>query len=98
MAPAVTKHPPLVALRWLDAHGTATNPYELHELPHKPLEIVPYGLLLRDDEQGVSVACEYCGGGVYRGVTCVPRSLVVKIKPVKPERKRAPKTADVQHD
>lgn len=74
------KTPPLVALRWLDAHGTATNSYELHELPHKALEIVTYGLLLRDDEHGVSVACEYCGGGAYRGVTFVPRSLVVEIK------------------
>lgn len=92
------KQPPLVALRWLDAHGTATNTYEIHELPHKALEIVTYGLLLRDDEHGVSIACEYCGGGVYRGVTFIPRSLVVEIKPVKPERKRRAKVPDVGGD
>lgn len=85
--------PPLVALTWLDAHGSATDQYEIHELPHKALEIVTYGLLLRDDEAGVSIANEYCGGGVYRGVTFVPHSLVVEIKPVK--RPRKPKAVPV---
>ena len=80
--------PPLVSLKWMDAHGTATNTYEVHELPHKALEITTYGLLLRDDEGGVSIASEDCGGGCYRGVTFVPRSLVVEIKPIKPARKK----------
>ena len=35
-----------MALRWSDAHGTATNQYEIHELPHKALEITTFGLLL----------------------------------------------------
>lgn len=75
--------PTLVSLRWTDAHGTATNTYELHELPHKALEIVTYGLLLRDDADGVSIAAEDCGGGCYRGVTFVPAALIVEIKPLK---------------
>lgn len=80
--------PPLVALRWRDAHGTATAQYEPHELPHAALEIVTYGLLLRDDAIGVSVACEDCGGNVYRGVTFVPRELVVECRPVRTARTR----------
>jgi hypothetical protein len=80
--------PYLVSLRWRDAHGTATQQYEIHELPHKALEITTYGLLLRDDDDGVSIASEYCGGGTYRGVTFVPRSLVIEVKPVKPQRKK----------
>jgi hypothetical protein len=80
--------PPLVALRWRDAHGTATSSYEPHELPHAALEIVTYGLLLRDDETGVSIACEDCGGNVYRGVTFVPRELVVECRPVRPVRRK----------
>lgn len=79
--------PPLVALTWMDAHGTATNTYELHELPHKALEIVTYGLLLREDEAGVSIAAEDCGGGCFRGVTFVPAALVKSIKPLS-RRKR----------
>jgi hypothetical protein len=85
----VTPPPPLVQLRWLDAHSTSTNTYELHELPHRALEITTYGLLLRDDGAGVSIANEYCGGGVYRGVTFVPRTLVLEVKPVKRPRKKA---------
>ena len=80
--------PPLVALRWNDAHGTATTTYELHELPHKAVEIVTYGLLLRDDDAGISIACEDAGGGCYRGVTFVPRALVVEVKHLKPVRKK----------
>lgn len=80
------KAPPLVALRWSDAHGTATASYEPHELPHAPLEITTYGLLLRDDDVGVSIANEYCGGNVFRGVTFVPRALVIECRPVKPTR------------
>ena len=75
--------PVLVSLRWMDAHGSATACYEVHELPHKALEITTFGLLLRDDETGVSIANEDCGGGTYRGVTFVPRSLVLECKPVK---------------
>jgi hypothetical protein len=83
--------PELVALRWMDAHGTAASTaYELHELPHKAAEITTYGLLLRDDEQGVSIACDDCGGGLYRGITFVPRSLVLEIRLVKRRRKAAP--------
>ena len=84
---AMTK-PQVVALRWLDAHGTATNVYEIHELPHEALEIVTFGLLLRDDEKGVSIAAEDCGSGCYRGITFVPRVLIVECKPVRPVRRK----------
>ena len=86
--------PPLVALRWNDAHGTATTTYEIHELPHKAAEMTTYGLLLRDDEAGVSIACEDAGGGCYRGVTFVPRSLVVEVKYIAPRRKRPEKNLE----
>lgn len=83
--------PPVVALRWYDAHASSTTNYELHELPHKAVEITTYGLLLRDDADGVSIACEDAGAGVYRGVTFVPRQMVIEIKHVRPQRKRTAK-------
>lgn len=88
------KQPPLVELRWNDAHGTATTMYELHELPHKACEIKTYGLLLRDDESGMSIACEDAGAGVYRGVTFVPKAMVIEVKYLKPQRKK--KTPEVE--
>lgn len=80
--------PTLVCLRWRDAHGTATTTYELHELPHKALEITTYGLLLRQDADGISIAAEDCGAGCFRGVTFVPAALVIECKPVKRSRAR----------
>lgn len=80
----------------MDAHATAgTTAYELHELPHKASEITSYGLLLRDDADGVSIASEDAGAGMFRGITFVPRALVVELKPVKRARK---KRLHVQHD
>jgi hypothetical protein len=80
--------PQLVAVRWRDAHGSVSTVYGLHELPHRALEITTYGLLLRDDDEGVSVAAEDCGGGEYRGVTFVPRVLVIECKPLTKTRKK----------
>jgi hypothetical protein len=81
--------PPLVSLRWLDAHATAgTTAYELHELPHRAAEITSYGLLLRDDADGVSIASEDAGAGMYRGITFVPRQLILHLKHLQRARKR----------
>ena len=90
--------PPLVSVRWKDAHATAgTTAYELHELPHKASEILSYGLLLRDDADGISIASEDAGAGMFRGITFVPRALVVEVKPVTRARKKKA-ALDVQHD
>jgi hypothetical protein len=81
--------PPLVSLRWLDAHATAaTSAYETHELPHRAAEVTTYGLLLRDDEQGISIASEDIGAGMYRGITFVPRQLIIHMKHLQRPRKR----------
>lgn len=85
-----TATPPLVQLRWRDAHGTATAVYELHEIPHRALEVTTYGLLLRDDAEGISIASEDVGANCFRGLTFVPRPMVIDCRPVKPVRtKRA---------
>ncbi len=79
---------PLVKLSWLDAHGSAVGTYSLEEIPHAPIEVVSYGILLREDEVGVSIASECCDGDTYRGYTFVPKSLVLKVEPVKRVRKK----------
>lgn len=69
----------LIALKWKDAHGSATSAFNEHEIPHAPLEITTYGLLLREDATGVSVANELCADGTYRGHTFVPKELIIEV-------------------
>lgn len=68
----------LVYVRWLDAHGSATSAYAEHEIPHAAIEITTYGLLLRDDDKGVSLASEYCADATFRGVTFIPKPMIVE--------------------
>lgn len=78
----------LVKITWLDAHGSAANvAYEIEEIPHAAIKVVTYGILLKDDEVGVSIANEVCDTSVFRGYSFVPRVLVVKMEPVKTSRK-----------
>ncbi len=79
---------PLVAVRWLDAHGSGTTAYAEHEIPHAGIEITTYGILLLDDPLGVSVANEWCADNTWRGYTFVPRGMVIEVTPVIPVRKK----------
>ena len=69
----------LVAVRWLDPHGSATTTYAKHELPHAPCEITTYGLLLRHDDHGLSIACEQVGDDAFRGHTFILPALILEV-------------------
>lgn len=87
----------LVKVTWLDAHGSAANvAYEIDEIPHAAIKVVTYGILLKDDAIGVSIANEVCDTSVFRGYSFVPRVLVVKMEPVKKPRK--PKSESTPND
>lgn len=79
---------PLVKVIWKDAHGVAgTTALSLHEIPHGAIEITSYGLLLRQDDHGVSIVSEVCADGTYRGYTFVPAGMLISVEPViKPKR------------
>jgi len=83
--------PPLVILEWLDAHSPGSTevvgPENLNDL-HTPLLVSTTGWLLRDDSIGVTIACEHVGGKEYRGVTFVPRGMVMTVTPVNKPRAR----------
>ncbi len=84
---------PLVKVVWLDAHGSAANAaYSFEEIPHAPVEVVSYGVLLRNDDVGVSIASEICDTNTFRGYSFVPAAMLVKVEPVKPVRKTRPIT------
>jgi hypothetical protein len=87
----------LVCVTWKDAHGTMGTALSLHEIPHSSIEIKSYGLLLRQDEEGVSIASEICADGTYRGYTFVPKGMLVSVEPVvKPKQARKPKLSQLQ--
>ncbi len=74
----------LVRVTWEDAHGSAANvAYELEEIPHAAIKVVSYGILLKDDEAGVSIASEVCDATVYRGYGFMPRKMVLAVDLVK---------------
>jgi hypothetical protein len=82
----------LVAVTWNDAHGSSTTAYAEHEIPHAAIAITTYGLLLREDTAGVTIASEHCADNTYRGVTFIPRGMLVgeprRITETKPRAKR----------
>lgn len=86
----------LVRVVWRDAHGIAgTTALSLHEIPHGGIEITSYGLLLRQDAEGVSIASEVCGDGTFRGYTFVPAGMLVSVTPViKPKTPRKVKLVE----
>lgn len=90
---------PLVAVRWLDAHGSTLSSYAEHEIPHAGIEMTTYGLLLREDSVGITVASESCADGTYRGCTFVPKGMIIEVKPVLKVRKPKVKRVDTPpHD
>ena len=87
----MTKAPkPLVCVIWDDAHGEATGDYSEAEIErdyHAAVRYYSYGMLVRDDEKGVTIASEWSenAGISYRGLSFIPRGMVVSVE------KRAPR-------
>ena len=73
-------------VHWLDAHSLGSTDLvvadDLREL-HGSVPILTAGWILRDDEIGVSLCSEYCGGMDYRNSTFVPRAMVVSVRYVR---------------
>jgi hypothetical protein len=86
-----------VICEWADAHGSATDTYSEKDIPHEPTLILTAGWLLRQDERGISIACEYCGASDYRGITFVPAAMINEVRIIKKapgaKRQRPPVTS-----
>ena len=82
----------LIKIFWEDAHGSAANvTYSIEELPHAPILVESYGILLKQDETGVSIASEKCDKDCWRGYSFIPAKMILKVEPVKkPRRKKSP--------
>lgn len=80
----------LVCITWVDPHGSISE-FAKHEIPHAPAIITSYGLLLRWDAEGISIATEETGSGNYRGHTFILPELVVSVLDLGVPSKKRPK-------
>jgi len=84
-----------VVVEWDDAWQDQENFQTAHgiALTHKPLRVATMGLLIKDDETGVSIVNEQTKDDdpEYRGRTFIPRAMVrsvTEFRLVKPRKKR----------
>lgn len=82
----------LVKVTWADAHGSAANvAYDIDEIPHAAIEVESYGILLKQDMVGVSIASERCDETTYRGYSFIPAGMLISVTRVRTKgRKRKP--------
>ena len=75
----------LVCIHWLDADASSPSEafYE-EEIKHRTTPMQTYGLLMRNNEEGITVMTEFYqeddGRHVYRGRTFIPASLVKEVE------------------
>jgi hypothetical protein len=98
---------PLVCVLWLDAHDGKAGEYTKTEILqdyHKPAIIRTFGLLLIDNEEGVTLVKEITseddeeGETTYRGRGFIPRGMVkelVNLGVPKRPRRRTPSSKKV---
>jgi len=88
---------PLVVVEWDDAWADAVatvTEKDVGETHHAEV-IVTIGWLLKQDEKGISIACERCGDGSYRGRSFIPHGMVRSVTPfrlTKPKQKKVVET------
>jgi hypothetical protein len=73
---------PLVAVVWDDAKATAVVEYDLNEVRtqfHKAARYTTYGLLLVDDDKGITLASEEGDDRNLRGLTFIPRQMIDEV-------------------
>lgn len=71
---------PLVAVRWDDAHAMATGEFTQEEVDAtNAYQFTTYGLLARADDKIVAIASEEGEDGKLRGITFIPRQMVVEM-------------------
>lgn len=71
----------LVAVLWVDAHVESTTTWTAEEIGSQTgVRFWTLGILVRDDADFVGIAAEVSQDGSYRGITFIPRSIVIEIK------------------
>ena len=85
---------PLAAVVWDDAKATAVVEYDLNEVRtqfHKAARYTTYGLLVIQDDKGITLASEEGDDQNLRGLTFIPRQMVVEVVLLGKPRARKPR-------
>jgi hypothetical protein len=89
---------PLAAVVWDDAKATAVVEYDLNEVRtqfHKAARYTTYGLLVIQDDKGITLASEEGDDQNLRGLTFIPRQMVVEVVLLgKPRARKARQTRE----
>jgi len=65
------------ACEWEDAHQSSLE-YERGDIVHRPMHYVTTGILLKDDEAGMTFATDACETNTFRGTNFIPRKMIVR--------------------
>lgn len=81
----------LVKVTWLDAFGEVDKTiFSEHEISHAPLILESVGWLLKEDEEGVTIAmdCNPSEDFTYRNVGFIPAQMITSIDTLYVRRNR----------
>lgn len=95
MAKPLFRHP-VVVVKWLDAHARPQAvEYAESEVDqqHKAEPVTTLGLLVKENEAGVSLYTEETGPDGIRGLSFIPRQMLVSVERFKLTRTRLKKEA-----
>lgn len=90
----------VVGVGWDDAHFNSSE-VGAEDIVHRPWKYVTVGILVKSDEEGVTVAQDQGEDYSTRGRTFVPRRMILAewdIGPVKPKVKRTRKAQPVNDE
>ena len=65
------------ACEWEDAHFDS-NEFERANITHRPVNYVTVGILIQDDDIGITFATDICEVWTFRQTNFVPRKMVVR--------------------
>jgi hypothetical protein len=87
---------PLACVIWLDAKGDALGEHTRESIDreyHQPTPFATFGLLVKQNEAGITLAMEQCPplvGTEHRGLAFIPRGMVVEVVMLgRPKRSKA---------
>ncbi len=64
------------AIAWNDAHGSLAQ-VAAEDIEHSPWQFITVGIIVEEDEQGISLVQEVDEAGEYRNPSFIPAQMVV---------------------